>query len=239
MWVRRVFSAPLLLLTLICLIGTVRILAGNLPGSSAGEGVVVMLFAAAAGAGAYFLLRPDLRRLRELGRRDTDVVFYQPARPGRIPLRRCRPGDGGRSEDLRAFGIPCPVSLFGHLRLERCDSSPVVGSCAARAPRFHSAHGSPRRDRRGAYAQGVWGSRDALPPSDGRLPDPAGRLRHRALDARVKSVGAVAAQSDGVSGHFLLTAFPVRGPRCGTVLHLSPPGGLLRGPARAGAHPLD
>jgi hypothetical protein len=63
-WVRRILSAPLLLLALICFIGTVKIFAGNQPGSSTGEGIMTAFFAAAAGAGAYFLLLPDIRRLR-------------------------------------------------------------------------------------------------------------------------------------------------------------------------------
>jgi len=66
LWIRRILSAPLLLLAFICLVGTVRIMLGNLPGSSAGEGVMAALFAAAAATGAYYLLRPDLRRLRSI-----------------------------------------------------------------------------------------------------------------------------------------------------------------------------
>ncbi len=62
-WFRRILSAPLLLLGLICLIGTVKIFGGNQPGSSTGEGIMTAFFAAAAGAGAYLLLRPDIRRL--------------------------------------------------------------------------------------------------------------------------------------------------------------------------------
>ena len=65
-WVRRILSAPLLLLALICFIGTVRIFTGNLPGSSTGEGIMTAFFAAATGAGVYFLLRPDIRTLRGL-----------------------------------------------------------------------------------------------------------------------------------------------------------------------------
>jgi len=62
-WARRILSAPLILLALICGIGTVKIFAGHQPGSSTGEGIVVAFFAAAAGAGAYLLLLPDIRRL--------------------------------------------------------------------------------------------------------------------------------------------------------------------------------
>ena len=60
-WVRRILAAPLLLVALICVIGAVRICTGNYPDSSVGLGVTTVLFAAAAGAGAYFLLRPDIR----------------------------------------------------------------------------------------------------------------------------------------------------------------------------------
>src|SRR5262245_11941829 len=63
-WLRRILSAPLLLVALVCAIGTARIFAGNLPGSSAGEGVMTAVFALALGAAAFFLLRPEIRRLR-------------------------------------------------------------------------------------------------------------------------------------------------------------------------------
>jgi hypothetical protein len=62
-WIRRILAAPLLLLTFICVVGSVRMFAGQLPNATAGEGFMAALFAAAAGAGAYFLLRPDIRKL--------------------------------------------------------------------------------------------------------------------------------------------------------------------------------
>jgi hypothetical protein len=62
-WVRRVAAAPLLLLALICAIGAVRIFTRDLPDDTFGTGVFTAIFAAAAGAGAFFLLRPDLREL--------------------------------------------------------------------------------------------------------------------------------------------------------------------------------
>jgi hypothetical protein len=65
-WIRRILAAPLLLLSLVCLVGTVRIFSGNLPGSAVGEGVMAAFFAAVTGAGAGFVLRPDLRRMRTL-----------------------------------------------------------------------------------------------------------------------------------------------------------------------------
>jgi hypothetical protein len=65
-WLRRILSAPLILLAFVCAVGAVRIFTGNLPASSVGEGVMAAIFAAAAGAGAYFLLRPEIRRLREM-----------------------------------------------------------------------------------------------------------------------------------------------------------------------------
>jgi len=52
-WIRRVASAPLLLLTFVCSIGAVRIFSENLPDSSTGEGVMAAIFAALTGAGAY------------------------------------------------------------------------------------------------------------------------------------------------------------------------------------------
>ena len=62
-WIRRVLAAPVLLVSFICVIGAVRIFAGNLPDSTTGEGVMAALFAAATGTGGYFLLRPDIRKL--------------------------------------------------------------------------------------------------------------------------------------------------------------------------------
>jgi len=65
-WVRRIAAAPLVLLALICAIGAVRIFSKNLPDSTYGEGVFAAFIAAASAAGAYFLLQPDLQRLRAM-----------------------------------------------------------------------------------------------------------------------------------------------------------------------------
>ncbi|HMF09114.1 MAG TPA: hypothetical protein VKJ00_08270 [Thermoanaerobaculia bacterium] len=65
-WLRRILSVPLIIVALVCAIGTVKIFAGNLPDSSVGEGVVTAVFAVALGAGACFLLRPEIRRLRAM-----------------------------------------------------------------------------------------------------------------------------------------------------------------------------
>jgi hypothetical protein len=62
-WIRRVLAAPLILVSLICAIGAGKNFAGRLPDSSTGMAVMSVLFAAATGAGAYFLLRPDVRKL--------------------------------------------------------------------------------------------------------------------------------------------------------------------------------
>ena len=62
-WLRRIAAAPLLLLTLICVIGAVRIFAHDLPDETVGGGVSAAVIAAAAAIGAFFLLRPDLREL--------------------------------------------------------------------------------------------------------------------------------------------------------------------------------
>ena len=62
-WIRRVLAAPLLLVSLICGIGAGKSFAGRLPDSSTGMGVMSLLFAATTGVGAYFLLRPDIRKL--------------------------------------------------------------------------------------------------------------------------------------------------------------------------------
>ena len=75
-WVRRVLSAPTLLVAFVCLVGTARIFSGSLSGSSTGEGVMVTLFALAAGGAACLLLRPDLRRLRGVSRADVRAWFF-------------------------------------------------------------------------------------------------------------------------------------------------------------------
>jgi len=66
-WLRRIGAAPLLLLAFILLVGAVRIFTGDLPDQSIGSGIFIAIFGVAAGAGAFFLLRPDILRLREVG----------------------------------------------------------------------------------------------------------------------------------------------------------------------------
>jgi hypothetical protein len=66
MWFRRIAAVPLFLLAFVCVIGAIRIFAKDLPGSGVGEGVFAAFVAAAAGGGLYFLIRPDLQRLRGL-----------------------------------------------------------------------------------------------------------------------------------------------------------------------------
>jgi phage shock protein PspC (stress-responsive transcriptional regulator) len=47
-------------------VGAVRIFTGELPDQSTGSGIFTAIFGVAAGVGAFFLLRPDLLRLREV-----------------------------------------------------------------------------------------------------------------------------------------------------------------------------
>jgi hypothetical protein len=65
-WLRRIAAAPLLLLSLICVIGAVRIFTHDLPDEGGGGGVSAAVLAAASAVGAFFLLRPDLVLLRQL-----------------------------------------------------------------------------------------------------------------------------------------------------------------------------
>jgi len=62
-WIRRVLAAPLLLVTLICVIGMVKVIFHRLPDADAGTGVGAALFAVLSGGGAFLLLRPELRQL--------------------------------------------------------------------------------------------------------------------------------------------------------------------------------
>ena len=75
-WIRRIASAPLLLLTFVCAIGAVRIFSGNLPDSSPGEGIMVAIFAVLTGASAYRLLRPDIRRIGGLSASEIRKWFF-------------------------------------------------------------------------------------------------------------------------------------------------------------------
>ena len=78
-WLRRIAAAPLLLLCLICVIGSVRIFRNDLPDSSVGSALTTAFVAAAFGIGAFFLIRPDLLALRGLTfARVRDWVFVNP-----------------------------------------------------------------------------------------------------------------------------------------------------------------
>jgi hypothetical protein len=78
-WLRRIAAAPLLLLTLICAIGTIRIFTHDLPDESVGTGVFTALLAAATAAGAFLLLRPDLLLLRQVSfAQFRDWVYVNP-----------------------------------------------------------------------------------------------------------------------------------------------------------------
>src|SRR5712691_9301769 len=63
---RRIAAAPLLLLCLVCLIGSVRMFRNELPDSSFGSALFAAFVAAASGIGAFLLIRTDLRALRGL-----------------------------------------------------------------------------------------------------------------------------------------------------------------------------
>jgi hypothetical protein len=65
MWLRRIAALPLALVALVCAVGAWKSFAGLLPDSGVGSGVFLALFAGAVTVGAYFLLRPDVRRLRD------------------------------------------------------------------------------------------------------------------------------------------------------------------------------
>ena len=64
---RRVAAAPVLLVAYVGAVGAYESFAG-LPPSAAGSGVFLALFAVALVLAAYFLLRPDIRSLRDTPR---------------------------------------------------------------------------------------------------------------------------------------------------------------------------
>jgi len=63
-WLRRIAAVPLALVAFVCAVGAWKSFAGLLPDSGAGSGVFLALFTGALAAGVYFLILPDLRRLR-------------------------------------------------------------------------------------------------------------------------------------------------------------------------------
>jgi hypothetical protein len=78
-WLRRIAAAPLLLVSLICVIGAVRIFTHDLPDEDGGGGVSAAVLAAACAVGAFFLLRPDLVLLRQLSFAQVrDWVYFNP-----------------------------------------------------------------------------------------------------------------------------------------------------------------
>jgi len=79
-WLRRIAAAPLLLLSLICVIGSVRIFTHDLPeDEGGGGGASAAVLAAAAAVGAFFLLRPDLVLLRQLSFAQVrDWAYFNP-----------------------------------------------------------------------------------------------------------------------------------------------------------------
>ncbi len=78
-WLRRIAAAPLLLLSLICVIGAVRIFTHDLPEDESGGGVSAAVLAAAAAVGAFLLLRSDLVLLRQLSFAQVrDWTYFNP-----------------------------------------------------------------------------------------------------------------------------------------------------------------
>jgi len=78
-WLRRISAAPLLLICLICVIGSVRMFRNELPDSSFGSALFAAFVAAASGIGAFLLIRPDLLALRGLSfARLRDWAFVNP-----------------------------------------------------------------------------------------------------------------------------------------------------------------
>ena len=67
-WLRRIAALPLALLVFVCAVGAWKSFAGLLPDSGVGSGVFLALFSAVLASGVYFLLRPDLRRMRAIPR---------------------------------------------------------------------------------------------------------------------------------------------------------------------------
>ncbi len=179
-WIRRIAAAPLLLLTFICMIGTVRIFARNLPDSTIGEGFTTAFFAAVTATGAYFLLRPDVRALEGLSFPQVRKWFFT------NPL-----GQAGRLWAAAAVIMAAaPRSSLLPGFVARCVSSIASAGSAVAARRWWAAAllavlgfillmGALAATAEGLAPRGVRGGRHDLPPPDGGLTDPPRGLRHR------------------------------------------------------------
>lgn len=62
-WLRRLAAIPVALVAFICAVGAVKSLTGKLPDSGVGSGIFFAVVAAGLVAGAFFLIRPDVRAL--------------------------------------------------------------------------------------------------------------------------------------------------------------------------------
>lgn len=60
-WIRWIAAAALALVAFVCGIGAAKALTGRLPDSGVGSGIFFALIAGGLAAGAFFLIRPDLR----------------------------------------------------------------------------------------------------------------------------------------------------------------------------------
>ena len=60
-WIRWIAAAALALVAFVCAVGAAKAITGRLPDSGVGSGVFFAVVAAGLTAGAYFLIRPDLR----------------------------------------------------------------------------------------------------------------------------------------------------------------------------------
>jgi hypothetical protein len=66
MWLRRIAAAPLLLLGFIGVVGAVKGFTRQLPDDPIGNAIFASVLVLLTGGATFFLLRPDLIRLREL-----------------------------------------------------------------------------------------------------------------------------------------------------------------------------
>jgi hypothetical protein len=146
MWLRRVVSGPLIVLAFACAIGAVRIFMHNLPDSTFGDGIFATSVTAAAGAAAFFLLRPDLRRLSPVSVREWCL---------RNPL--------GQATALYLVAAILMVAAPSYMLDLR----------AARAPGVVRALPRARCHRRSARAARIRRGRDGVPAPGAGVPGPA------------------------------------------------------------------
>jgi hypothetical protein len=190
-WLRRIAAVSLLLLCLICVIGSVRTFRHELPDSSVGSALTAAFAAAAFGIGAFFLIRPDLLALRgPTFARLRDRAFVNPLGQAAllfaaaVILMLASP----KSALVFAVVAVCVFSVWS--RLDDGLPTPLVGLRPAIRARLDPSLRRVERDGRSAQPPRLRGRGDGVPASDAGFSGSARRVRPRPLDAKAQALRA-------------------------------------------------